>query len=113
MEEGPRRARGIWESAARARDQRLLNSDLTFLQAITRLPPAVCLRKVLLRARQTHLSIIRSVSAASSEVRVAGTSLTASVARVDPHPFQPCRASKPSTASDIVFDHNAQQPLIQ
>lgn len=103
----------IWESAARARDQRPLNSDLTFLRAITRLPPAVCLRIVLLRARLAHLPIICPVPAASSEVRVAGTSLTASVARVDPHPFQPCRAAESSTASDIVFDHNTQRPLIQ
>jgi hypothetical protein len=93
--------------------RRPLNSDLTFLQAIIRLPPAVCLRIVLLRARQAHLSIVRPVSAASSEVRVAGTSLTASVARVDPHPFQPCRAAESSTASDIVFDRTTRQPLIQ
>jgi hypothetical protein len=74
----------IWESASPCARLRPLNSDLAFLQAITRLPPAVCLRKVLLRARLAHLSIIRPVSAASSEARAAGTSLTASVARVDP-----------------------------
>lgn len=114
-EERPRLLPGVdlGKCAARARDQRPLNSDLTYLQAITRLPPAVCLRIVLLRARLAHLSIVRPVSAASSEAQVAGTSLTASVARVDPHPFQPCRAAESSTASDIVFDHDAQRPLIE
>lgn len=60
-----------------------LRTTLTF-QVITRLPPAVCPRKPLLRARSSHLCPPRHLSAASSELSAAGTLAPRRSARVDP-----------------------------